>query len=313
MSDIVELYQNGSINGWSGEQLAREAWDMLKGQSHFVPFKGFSSTPAGKRKMFLWEIFRKVMGRDMSTSTQPVGNCVSEGMRTCIEHLMCSEILLDNDFEKWRPVFQPYLYGCGRVFIGGGRLGNSDGSIGAWQADAVIKYGVLPSDENGVPEYTGSVTRQWGAGSGPPQKFVELGKKHLIKSAAMITTWDELMDALMSGHPVSVCSDAGFSMTPNSNGYHVRNTTWYHCMAFIGADETVGDGEAYLKNSWGDSVHGTLVYRDGSGEKVPTGCLRITRKDAEYMLKQKDSFAISAFNGFEDRSREIQKHLFKMI
>ncbi len=302
-------YESGKVQGWAGPELAAEAWNMLRYSDSFKPM--FAMAPvAEKRKVMLYEFVRKLLGKDTPNYPQKRGSCVSFGAKNAIEHVSCTEIVLNGDAEKFRPIFAPYLYGTGRVLVGKGRLNGSDGSLGSWQAEAVIKYGTIASDDEDVPEYSGNIEWVWGNTPGPPTKFVELGKKHLIKSAAKINSWGELVNAICSGFPCTVASNQGFTMLPDQSGFHRASGSWGHQMCIIGIDETYTEDYAIILNSWGD-VMGKLVDFK-TNEPLPVGCIRAKRSVIESMIRAGETFAYSAFDGFEDRSAVIEKALFKM-
>jgi hypothetical protein len=305
MNIIAGFYQSG-FKGWLGKAKAEKEWEILKDSPSFVNFeiKNFQ----GSRRIMLHDVVRKVLGRDIENVAQQVGDCVSWGARNAVEYLMCSEILMLGDREKYRPVFAPYLYGTGRVQVGGGQL-RGDGSLGSWMAEAIVKYGVLASDEEGVPQYSGSIARQWGAPPGPPNKFLEIGKKHPVKSAARIKSWDELVTALCNGYPCTVASNQGFEMEPRSDGFHAPSGQWAHQMAIVGVDAEVTDEYGLIRNSWGD-VHGHLKDFN-TGEDIPVGCLRVRRKTIEKMITSGEVFAFSSFEGFPEQ--DLPRAMFKFI
>lgn len=305
---IAQQYRNGSMQGWAGEELAKEAWDMLKSSPSFVPM--FTSRPTTeKRKFMLYEFTRKLLGKDTANYPQIRGSCVSFGAKNSIEYLSCVEIVLKGDFEKFRPIYAPYLYGTGRVFVGKGRLNGSDGSLGSWMADAVVKYGTISSEDEGVPVYSGDIEYKWGNTPGPPTKFVDLGKNHLVRSAAKINNWDELVNAICSGYPCTVASNQGFTMQPDSSGFHQARGSWAHQMTIIGIDEQTDS--VIILNSWGDAM-GRLKDLQ-TGEALPIGCIRAKRSVVESMIRAGETFAYSSFDGFEDRSEKLEKALFKMV
>lgn len=308
--NIAEQYENGLLQGWAGEELAKSEWDMLKGSDSFVKFPT-SSFIGDKKKTMLYKFVRQVLGKDTVNYPQLVGSCVAFGAKNATEYVSCVEIALNGDLEKYKPLFTPYLYGIGRVFIGRGQLNGSDGSLGSWMADAIVKYGVISSDEDGLPAYSAQVERQWGNTPGPPQKYVEIGKKHLIRSAAQIKSWEELCAAIHSGFACTIASSQGFSMKAGSDGFHAPSGRWEHQMCIIGVDELNPQEYGIILNSWGD-VHGQLKDFE-NGENLPIGCIRAKRNVIESMIRSGECFAYSNFQGFEDRSREIQKQLFKMI
>lgn len=314
MSDIINLYTGGQKGGWAGKdnpELVKEQFNLIK--DDFKDFIITSKTRDSKgKKLMLYEVVRKLLGRDTDNYPQEIGDCVSFGAKNAVEYLMASERLMKGDREKWSPVFPPYLYGTGRVFIGRGRLNGSDGSLGSWMADAVIKYGVLRSDFEGVPKYSGRVASKWGDSPGPDKKFVEEGKLHPVRSAALIKSWDELVEAIVNGYPCTTASDIGYSMTPSSDGFHRQNDSWAHQMCVIGVDDGYKNGNepyAIILNSWGDS-HGTLKDFD-TGETLPAGVLRVRRKDMEKHIRQEETFAYSNFDGFPEQL--IDKALFMLV
>lgn len=236
-------------------------------------------------------------------------NCVSFGAKNAVEYLMATEKLMKGDNEKFESIFPPYLYGIGRVLIGRGQLNGDDGSLGSWMADAVIKYGVLRSNFDGVPKYAGSVAKKWGDTPGPDKKFIEEGSKHPVKSAAKIKSWDQLVEAIVNGYPCTTASDVGYTMTAANDGFHRQTDNWGHQMCFIGVDDRATDPYAIIVNSWGDA-HGQLKDFD-TGENLPIGVLRVRKKDAEKHIRAGETFAYSNFDGFPEQL--IDKKLFMLI
>ncbi len=307
MQDIHEQYTNGSVGGWLGEEEAKNQWATMQNDPAFVPFPTFGYQAS--RRMMLYEVTRKVLGKDTENYAQQIGDCVSFGMKNAIEYLQCCEILSGGELQTFRKVFPPYLYGTGRVFVGGGRIGG-DGSLGSWQAAAVIKYGVLASDESGVPGYSGSLARQWGRNPGPPQEFVSLAKVHPVQSAAKINNWDEFVQAICNGYPCTIASDVGFTMEARGD-FHEMSGSWAHQMCGIGVDDEHTEPYAIIVNSWGDA-HGRLKDLK-TGEDLPVGCLRVRKKAIERMISQQEVFAISQLTWFEEQRELIERALFRMI
>lgn len=308
---IAALYNQNMLTGWAGEELAKSQWDLLKAEPSFKEFPKFKSTAS--RRMMLHEVVRKYLGKDTNNYPQEIGDCVSFGAKNAVEYLMCCERLLLRDNEKFRPVFPPYLYGTGRIYIGGGQLGNGDGSLGVWMADAIVKYGVLCSDEEGVPAYKGSVASAWGGTRGKPylDKWKPTAEIHPVKSAAKIDSWDEFVSAICNGYPCTVASMQGFEMEAGSDGFHDPRGEWAHQMCWIGVDDEHRDPYALLLNSWGDA-HGRLKDFN-TGEDLPVGVLRVRKRVVESMIRAGETFAFSNFVGFPDQQEKLNKELFKLI
>lgn len=307
--NISLKYKKGLVNGWGGPILAAQAWNLLRGESYIFDGLPIMTSPYRGKRMMLFDVTRKVLGKDTLNYPQEIGDCVSFGAKNATEYLQCCEILMKGDREKFRPVFPPYLYGTGRVFIGRGQLDGEDGSLGSWMADAVIKYGVLASDESNVPQYEGRVAKKWGDTPGPPDEFVNIGKTHPIKSAARINNWEELVTAICNGYPCTVASNQGFEMEAGNDGFHDASGQWGHQMCIVGVDDEYSQPYAIIVNSWGDA-HGRLKDFN-TNEELPIGVLRAKKNIIQRMINSGEVFAYSNFLGFPTQA--IDKELFKLI
>lgn len=285
--------------GWGGPELAREQFDII-GESFHKFFIAAQTKPTQQSEMMLWRYIRQVHGKDADQIAQEIGDCVSWGARRAIITLMATEIAM-GDREKWVDVFAPYLYGTGRVQIGGGRLDGGDGSLGSWQAKAVMEYGTISVDMEGVPKYNGSVATKWGNRPGPPKEFLEKGREHIVKSAAQITSWTQLVDAIKNGYPVTVASDQGFEMKARADGFHYPRGQWMHQMCITGVDDAWKDPYGCIQNSWPKDSHGEIRDFNNPDEVWPACSLRVRAEVIEKMLRQGDSFAFSGLNGFPER------------
>lgn len=314
--------------GWAGPKAAKEAWDKVK--NNFDPFKleGKSKKKSktkrigsgNLKKRFLWEIVRKLLGKDLLNYAQQAGSCVSEGARSVCNYLAATQILLAGKSEKFKESYAPYHYGTMRVFIGakhGTSFGyDDDGGIGSYMAEAFGEYGNLFADTPGIPEYTGQakIARDWGYRPGPKKEYVELGKQHLIKKVARITSWEDYVDAITNGYPIHFCSMLSWSMMPNSKGYHDQtNEGWAHCMSHIGVDDEDPTGFCEILNSWAD-CHGRLKNKY-TEEALPVGIVRSKKSVIARALEDEDveAFAVSDMDGFYERKKEIDKALFDLF
>jgi intein/homing endonuclease len=239
-----------------------------------------------------------------------VHNCVSFGAKNATEYLQCCQILMGGQSLAWRPVFPPYYYGTGRTYVGKGQIGNEDGSLGSWMAEAVQRYGTLYSDEQGVPRYSGQVAKRWGDTNPRDDldKWKDVGQKYPVRSASLIRSWDDLVTAIANGYPCTTASNVGYSMEAGRDGFHKQNASWGHQMCFIGVDDNDKDPYAIILNSWADA-HGRLKDFD-TGEDLPIGVLRVRRKDAEKHIAAGETFAFSQHDGTP--GQDISKALFKL-
>jgi hypothetical protein len=285
--------------GWAGEDAAKTAYEELAGDfpSFFIAEQ--SQATEGKR-VVLWDAAKKVTGDHLPTFYQLIGDCVSQGATNAVQYLQCVEIARLNEPERYRPIFQPYIYGISRKQIGNGNL-RGDGSLGVWAAQGVRKYGVLAADEEGVPEYSADVARSWGS-KGPPSHFIDIGKNHLIQTIAKVTTYESVRDALVNGYPVTVASNRGFKMTGTvSDGklWGTASGNWAHQMCFIGVDDDSKRPGCYVLNSWGVNAHGKPA------DDAPRGGFWVDADVVASMVKQGDSFAFSQFDGFPEQDLDF--------
>jgi hypothetical protein len=181
------------------------------------------------------------------------------------------------------------------VQIGKGRLGRDGGRLGSWAAEGVQKYGVLAADEPGVPAYSGGLAKQWGT-AGPPAEMIELAKPHLVRSAARVTTYEQLRDGLYNGYSATIASMKGWAMKLKDDGgksWFTGRDTWPHQMWIAGFDETGSRPGIYRGNNWGETAHGPQLDGPAGGGW----------QDADDIAKElRDSgtecFLFSQFDGF---------------
>lgn len=253
--------------------------------------------PAGVKRRALWDGARKLFGKDIDQPRQEVGDCVGVAARHAVEYCQVAAILAGQR-AKFEPIFSPFHWGMGRLAsdCGNNACGRQDGSMGSWQAKALVKYGCLAQDAvnaqgERLPVYSGSVARQWGNRPGPNVAWQTTGKLHLVKSAAPVRTRDELVSALLSGNPVTVASNQGFAYQAGPDGFHAPHGEWSHMM-MIEMVDVGGDGiepHVGIDNNWGDMFGRIKDFR--TGENWPAGRLRVRLDVAMGMLAADDSFA----------------------
>lgn len=282
--------------GWVAEPAEVEA---VLGQ---LPVPLFADTPAAQSAaegdLFLWEACRRVVGDLLPPRQQgAVGSCVGFGTASAIEHLMCVEIVA-GDPEAYHDLAPEVIYGGSRVQVGGGRLGGADGSLGAWAAAFVSRWGVVARGVHGrldLTAYDESQCRALGR-QGLPTELEALARNHPVRTVALVRSWNEARAAITSGYPIAVCSLQGFTMERDRDGFARPRGTWPHCMALVGVQAGRRPG-GFLLNSWGGQVH---TGPSGVGDPSPAGFWA----DADVldrMLRQGDSWAFSAFEGFPAR------------
>jgi intein/homing endonuclease len=215
--------------GWTTDPVLREEAFNLLAQWPRLQIVGDipGRTYTGQRSM-LFEVYRGAGLSDPPNYPQEIGCCVSMGMKNACEYGQLIDIT-QGAREEFKLIFPPYIYGICRNQIGQGRI-SGDGAMGVWAAEGVVKYGVIPADAEGCPKYSGSVAKKWGSRSGVPEEFIKVGKIHLVKECAKISSWEDALKALVNGYPLTVASDYGFDMKARSDGFMKHSTTWNHQM-----------------------------------------------------------------------------------
>lgn len=265
-----------------------------------IPF--FSMSQAAERQtipseVYLWKAREKITGKPWPSRNQGrIGSCVSFGTAAAIEGTMAAEILA-GDPEQIKDLAQEVIYAGSRVEIGGGRI-RGDGSVGAWAAEFVKRYGIIDRSIHGkydLSQYDETRCRAWGQ-SGVPDDLEPIAKAHPVKSITLIKTWEEAKKALASGYGISICSQQGFSMKRDGEGFAKASGTWAHCMALLGYQTGAREG-GWICNSYGPDAHTGPV---GSGNP-PTCGFWVDANIVDKMLKSEDSWAFSGVDGFPAR------------
>lgn len=261
----------------------------------------FKDTPAGKAvqgddDVFLWRAVRKVNNRAApwypNVNQRDVGCCVGCGFKHCVDVLQAVQIEQGGRFD-FKLVSVEAIYGFSRVEVGGGRI-RGDGSVGAWAFEAVKDRGNLPM-EGPLAEFSPDKARAWGR-SGVPDNLEDAAREHVVKGGAKVTSADEAAKAIRQGYPIPVCSNRGFRMQRDRDGFCSPSGTWNHCMAIVGVRGGARPG-FFILNSWGDQAHSGAVWP----EDAPVAGFWADWETVDRMLRQGDSFALSDVAGFPAR------------
>lgn len=231
-------------------------------------------------------------GRYPEYPAQEIGDCVSQGFAHGADLLAAVEIALARENESYEETATEAVYGFARVDIGGRRLGRGDGAVGAWAAKAVSEIGTV--SRKVVGPYSGKRAKLWGF-EGVPAEIKAKAGDHKIMLVRLVSTFEELEDALANGYPVPVCSDQGFTLERDGDGFCRPKGTWAHCMLIIGVRGGSRPGACIL-NSWGSGVPSGPLALD-----QPPGSFWADRDVVARMLAARDSWALGRFDGYPGR------------
>jgi hypothetical protein len=279
------------LTGWVGPDEADRQWDALCG--NFPEFVVAGSTGSSEgAKQLLWRFTRLVTGgEDLPNFAQEVGDCTGFGGKNAWNYAQCREIANDGDSEEFHPAHPSFLYGVGRVQVGGRRV-QGDGAAGVWIALAAQKYGVLFLDQPGAPAYSGALSRRWGQ-EGPPAALLEQAAPQRITTTAKVTSYVQIREALAHGFPVTIATN----YVPKLGSKIEKGRRWLVCEKHANEGHQwclVGleDEAAYGLNSWGPDAHGDPL----NGEPTGGGWMRPELLDL--IARTGECFAWSGCRGF---------------
>lgn len=227
-----------------------------------------------------------------------IHNCVSMMGAYQVDVTKCVDIFIKKDLEEWiNETSTEDLYWGSRVLIGKGRLGNQDGSIGAWLSQYVNQYGALPRGNYGEIDttiYSGQKARSWGRPNTTlPKSFVDKIKQHPIEVTSRVDTYEQVVDLIYNGYPVGVCSNQGFHNVRDSEGFASPKGTWMHAMTIIAVDDSYRRKGCLIQNSWGKWNSGPKRHNQ------PDGSFWVDADVINRMLAQRDSWAYGSYVGFQ--------------
>lgn len=293
------------LGGWVDDQ--RAVSEVLSKQEH--PLLGVSSYQiknSGRGKSIVLTDFVTQANGVFNTLTQDIGDCTSFATSYCINVLRAIDSVKRGSKYITDTATEP-LYASSRVEIGKGRLGNDDGSMGAWIAEAARVYGSLLRQKYGnhdFTKYSGSKARELGApGRGIPDELEPESRLHPVNTISLVTSYYDAIDALFNGYPINVCSNFGFTRNVDRNGLCIRDKdgflapggTWAHSMAVLGFDDNPQRPGVLIVNSWGydkDWIKGP------NRKNAPEGSFWVEADVFEKMLAQHDSFSYSNYVGY---------------
>jgi hypothetical protein len=287
------VYRPDQVAQWVGDPLNRSP--VFSASAYKL-----RGTGAGKEAYLYRDIIRAV--GSFKIRTQKLGNCVSKGWGSATDNVdILTRARLGLPQQKSRIAAAPY-YGFSRYEVGWlenkARL-RGDGSVGAWAARAAIKYGCLRQQRYGQYDLTtdddDTLSKRWGD-SGVPDAIEPKARELLVQHAALVTSWEDVADAVCNRKLVIVCCDIGFSSRRDQHGFIRRGAPWGHCWYIIAVRNHGPRPGALLVNSWGpDWCTGPLP------DDEPPGCAWIHPEDVHNCVRiQQDSYAIASVTGLDE-------------
>lgn len=263
------------------------------------PIPSFGDTEAGlggdiPDEAFGWRWWKTATGSEFPELAQgSVGSCCAFGASHAAMVSMAGEVV-SGDPESAVIPSPEVIYGFSRVQVNGGRSPfRSDGSTGAWVAQAMKDFGILEKTVVGsfdLSKYSEARCREWGS-RGVPAELVEAAKAHRFTSISRIRTFEDFCRAIANGFGVIVASQVGFNNSRrDSEGFCKPSGRWAHCMAGLAYRKGKRPG-GFIKNSWGAGSNSGPKY---PADDMPNGGFWVDAEVLErQMLSAGDSWAVS--------------------
>jgi len=248
---------------------------------------------AGKGKLVpMWEHVMRTWPGCWPGPAQENGSCVSFGLqRACLMSWTCELIdgrpdevtgviegkpelspeaiansVLSNEVPYW---FRGHGGADGWTCSGAARAVTTDAGI--WLRKDYPEFGF------DLTKYSGDAELRYGRNR-PPQKIIDYGRTHLVRTATFLKSIEEIRDFLHAGFGVFFCSGLKWSSTRDENGYSpVVPGSWAHSQAICGFDDRpeiiklYGEPLAAVLNSWGRKWNSGSRKVLGTNLEIPEG------------------------------------------
>ena len=254
----------------------------------------------------LYKYVEKLIG-NYNVRAQEIGDCVSFGAAAAVDAVKATEICVRGVLEEWvaETATEP-IYAASRVEIGRGELGTGDGSYGAWGARAVKEIGTLVRiqyPDHDLRKYSGQRAYDWGLPrAGVPDDIEPTMREHPIRTVSLVTTYEEVRDAVANGYAVTIASACGFKTTRDDEGFLLPDGSWPHQMAVIGVDDAYRRPGVLVVNSWG------RYWVDGPKRHgQPDGTFWCDADGLERKIQRgQDSWAFGDYEGFPPKKLDLR-------
>jgi hypothetical protein len=250
------------------------------------------NAPGPQSPILLYAAWKHVLGAYPNYPAQEIGDCVSFGHGHGNDLLQCIEIGLGAS-DVYEETDTEFVYGIARYVAG--MLGSKeDGCYGAAAVKAMTTIGEVSREQLGSDGvYSGARAKAWGT-DGIPSDMVAKASPYRLGSAALVSTWNELVAALNNGYPVTICTEQGFKLQRDPDGFCKASGTWGHCMLIAGVRF---DREgACIIQSWGPDQPAGPTALD-----QPSFSFWAERDVIERILGEGDSWALSKAPAFKVR------------
>lgn len=304
----AEIGKRPIYGGWLDNPEVRASFRAKTPQPYFkMQAKGLLGTGQG-RQVFLWKALEMAQKGPFAPEYQEIGDCVGQAATQGAQVLQALQSL--NGGFEWRGKLSTEIpYAGARVEVTLPHVvpryrrqylrqeGTNGAAIVEWMRDyGMLLRGVYHGHD--LSTYNPKLATKWASGPGVPDELEPLCKEHPVKTGTLVTSWPEVCDSVASGYPVLICSDVGFEMETDDEGFlKPGSEPWYHAMLIWGIDSRSRRPGGNIVNSWGANWIKGRTHKLGS----PAGAFWADAHIIDRIVKQGDSYALSNFVGYPRR------------
>lgn len=232
---------------------------------------------AGVRCVLLYQAEEEILGDFLPAIYQRRGTCVMQGTSRAIETTLFDQLAERRITGRRVQLASETIYPGGRVNVGRGQLGPShhwgctcrrcpDGLVGAWAAEYVHDFGVIPRGQYGSIDLTQpreDLAIEWAApGRGVPAELLTASAPYKC-DAYHVPTAAALADVTAARYASAICSTHRQSDRRDANGECDYAGTTAHCEAITGV---------YVRPSW-DGNPATVYAHTGFVDQQSWGAI----------------------------------------
>jgi len=258
----------------------------------------------------------KALGFEFPGVKQITGSCVGAGGGNVCFSLSAVEVIRLKEREQIILPFWLFTYGKSRELLG--ERSEGEGSLGSTFARAAKEFGIFSNHESGLPTPSntdglvwGQATEmKWSNGTAIASNWVEVGRRHLVRSTAPIKSSKECRDALANLYPVTfACLNF---MTPGAERVIGSGAD----AACVGSLSTRGPHQTSIQGYWDHPSLGLLLWNENQWARNTykidpktgrsSGCW-MTAKDFDNAIRSLDAevFAFSQHDGYPAQKIDV--------
>jgi len=319
IEDCVALYERGFAGAYANpEAAAMLAADITNAGGHRRAYSaihagGFQGAGEGVLSIPFIAATRLYPGC-LPGGNQQRGDCVTWNLRNAALVSYCASMVYGDNAERYAPPVVSELARSSGVIATEPWYWMRQHSGEGWSCAEAARVALstvglvvrknYPEIGIDLEQYSGRTAGRWGSSS-PPESILAVTKQHLLTTATVCQSWEDVRDLLANGYGISTCGSEAFSQTRDKELGLCRrsNSTWQHAMAFIAADDREEvkkkagcktGGLVLVQNSWSNYCGDEFpIY--GTRWKIPAGSFWARWEDVanRYMV------AVGGSRGFE--------------